>query len=1431
MSINSRPKRKATINKNYNDPDDNFIDSDQEEEQEKQENQELSTANSSSTSINSTPTATEGRTTRRSTAAAAAAKSNNKKSKENTKGTSPAAPAAPSKPPLPYNWQPPITPEDYFSNKLDLSDAYIDLNLQILYCPNQTIITNNSTNNNNNTRRKNSKSVFSLSKGQYIYLICEPPGDPYYVGRILGFKHKNHHGETKKPKNNIVDAKDYEFQIQWFYRPRDISKTTSDSRLLYSSMHSDSCPLMSYRGLVTVKHKQDIEDEYNKLQPTTTTAKRNTNNKKSSSPSVSPLEIYTSQPNCFYFNQLFDRYMIKFYDVLSTINLMQYSTNDSKSRNFLIAIHKRFEFIFVESTRTKSLINSFSADSCNCELCGLWCVSQDSVNCIECNNYYHMYCLDPPLLKKPSRGFSWSCATCTKKHEIEYHQKKILMLSHDNKSSNQDQLNNELNALSSLEEETGNFNVSDDQSLPKYEIMATLFLEEDKENSIEQRRILEEWPMRYLGVNARLEEGVDLTDKTPYPRASTRLGAKHQAVYIPECNGHPIVYYDVEDKSPKKKITIKDRKKTRDKQETIKQLKVPEEYKNVDPKDYPSWLQPRPKGYTERGVDDGDGDTVTLLWKTSELDRENHFANLNQYIQKCKSIAENLGLSPNSPNFYDAILLNYMKFKGDIEMAYLESSALTKKKLHEPVFTKEEVKRFENAVKEFGSELYPVYSRVKTQPSAMIVRFWYLWKKTKNGALIWGNYEGRVKKSKVQNKTKEEEKKVVVIDDLANSKDDSSFENEKIISQKKKFNCKHCNTHSSIQWYRITGIQDSKKLKDEKFVSGLCFRCAKLWRRYAVIWEDPNEVQRKLSNNKYSGWKKKIESELVNDSNRILAYAEEKGMSLNYDKIQDGDTIISNKLPKPVEEIMKKENKRKLEETVSTPKKKTKVKKEEEPKKSKNKPGPKPGVPRIPKNVTKVIDSTGRNVMKVVGTDMKPIEIDMGILPYDYDVMELETKEKVIAPILESSRPIKNEKVYELIFNKNYKTPNLQKLKAAPSGISADFVDEMVKSFRINQLADVYSKLQIKNQNLSIGLPFSQNKRKCSICREDDHNQDSINEMLICASCGVNIHSSCANLNINKRSQREWVCDCCINDMKPINSCNYNCCLCLANETNYELSITGNEKVIPDYLKPITNGKWCHLSCAMFNNNILFRKKENKLIIEDVSKIFINNHDIKCGICDSYNGSLINCELCDRKFHITCAQDSPNYKIGFRLINGKEVEVGDKIGKLKSVLICPNHQKNVLNLRTMGRRTSSRLEKPLIQLYLEDLLNNIPKYITSGANLKSLIYAENCKLLNEDKVSKKEKLKECIKCKSDMSPMWWPSVNDIGVVCQSCHFDKNRNVNVDDDDLISMSQPINGENYGIKNSNDSVVSRFKPKLELKITQQQLENLNKSSAIK
>lgn len=1521
MSLN-RPKRRATINKSYNDTLDESV------------FEEI-----------------DSKTTRSSSSSSLAAK--RKSSSANSlKRASLTDLLYKDKKLLPYNWQPLPSQNDFFSFHLDLQDAYVDTLSQTLYCPHQEVLPAYAR-----SKRRKSKEIFLLRKGDYLYMVSEPPGEPYYIGRIMGFKNKRHDRHSSEdqdvesnvdPENDYKPATDYLFQIQWFYRPRDISKSTSDSRLLYASMHTDTCPLQSFRGLVTVKHKQEVEDEFNQSSPTPPPSHLSKNGKKlGTSPSnMTALEAYSQYPNCFYFDKLFDRYMIKFYDIIPTASLLPYAENESNnSKSFIVALNKRFEFIFMEAQRTKAFMNSFSStESCHCEECGQWCSTSDSVNCASCHKFYHMLCLNPPLMKKPSRGFSWSCAPCNKKHEIEYQSKRLLMLSNDNKSSNEKELSVELNALSNSTSdipssatpesnlgytETSTDSNDDEQStqgsfLPKYEIIAQEFLKKDENLTFEERRLLEEWNMRYLGMHSRLEDGVDIDDRSPYPRASTRLGTKHQATNIPEYEDHPIVYYDTDkslsmassssSNSNKKKSNKK--KKIDEEKDTVK-LPVPEEYQELSPKDFPQWLQPRPKGYIERGVDDGEGITATLLWKPREEDQQDNFEKLDAYVERCSPIAEKLNLLATSPNFMDAILKYYFVNDGDAEKAFEESSKLTRASLKEPTFSKQEVEKFEAGVKKYGSELYPTFKEVKTQSCAMIVRFYYLWKKTKNGRLIWGNFPGRIHK-KLQNVVKDEVKSEdtakKAIDTLVDTNDDSAYESNKLSTSGKVFGCKHCHTLQSTQWFRITGYDtktkiDISKEENRDFVDcdaiGLCLRCARLWRRYAVVWEDPNEVQKKTTKS-VGGWKKKTEAELVMDSETILNQAEQEGAVLTYDLAEINQEYVGDKVKKTSPSPAKRSHS-KVELSKKAP---VVIKKEEAttaPAPKRKKPTP---VKELKQTKSKVNGEATKSVKKVdspkVKTEVKksgrslktedskskrkrsetstPVKSEDGVLIKSEEFDEFDS----LAPSNKKQRGsgAENGKVPKKcgdvlinpIFNKNYLLPRneimLDKKYLPPNNREA--LHKILSCHRIKQLADLHPQVhpyQLPNQS-KLKLPFDTDERNCSICLDYDSSESSSNEMLICANCGVNVHTSCSRISVPPNVPlpiKEWLCSACINDLNTYHTTLYSCCLCLAKDSNHELSMFGSPLVKPDYLKPINDsGKWCHLLCALFNHNqvtfrqmnvvpqqkkltrdemsdqkVIIESTHNTLSIESVSEAYLRSYTSRCGICHSLNGSLLPCELCDessgrKRYHVTCAQDTPNFKLGFKLVQQKSsskensnVTIGSESGKLKPVLLCPKHdhvRSGIHSMRALGRRSTGNTKdelKPLILLFIDDIIKSTTTTNRlSGPQFKAHNYIHMIKIFSEEEAIRKIKFsnmlnppsdsihsseKSCLKCKTRASPMWWIQQKQEGkasynFVCQSCYHNRDSDENEPQSETQKLREilhePLDGSSYGLTGEHD-----------------------------
>lgn len=1393
---------------------------------------------------------------------------------------------------LPYNWQPPPGATLRFSVKLVLEGAFVNPEQQTLTCPNHPVadspvhvdyecktldaLIHTHTGIRPEPlgpRRKPKSPHFTLRKGDFIYMVSEPPGEPYYIGRIMGFTRKNESETQREDPEQAVEASAFVFQIQWFYRPRDILKHTTDLRLLYASMHSDVCPLSSFRGVATVLHRLDVDLYY---QPAANGVAHLY---------ALALEYYASFTNCFYFDKLFDRYMIKFYDIVKTSALLPYIDNAANhSQHYLLALSKRYEFVFMEPARSKPFVSTFDSTlSSHCDVCAQWCAPQDSVTCLDCEKNFHMLCLDPPLMKKPLRGFSWTCALCTKKHEVAHHKKKILMLSHDNRSTNAGEISSFTDVDELVEEKTPES--SDATLLPKYEQMAIDYLKKDAALSTADRRLKEEWSLRYLGLHVRLEDAVDPEDRTPYPRASTSLGTRYQASNIPQFEDHPIVYYDPKKTAATtKKKTPKKPTKKKAEDEALKEMPVPPEYADTPAKDYPHWLQPRPKGYIERGVDDGTGETCTLLWRTPEVDLAENCTSLDAYVNKCAPMAAQLDLYPNSPNFMDYILKAYLEADRDHEKALAKVFSLTRAILKEPTFSREENRRFEAAVKKFGSELHPVSKAVKSQSHAMVVRHYYVWKKTRSGRAIWGNFSGRKRKPHKDSEMKIKAK----VDDYADSDDDSAYENDKIDSRKKLFRCKHCRSYELYRWFKITGFDgtttyddttDDLDELDPDAVTALCFRCARLWRRYAVYWEDPIEVDKKNTRG-IGGYRKKVESELAADAKAILDVAEKGGMALSYESLKP--FVQSSVLPANGYEANVSAPKPAAAPMLKTPKPESRAARKlangsaasVEPKVE---PKPSKAAPKAVK--TEANGNTKRR--KVVSEPAKKAppkkrpstaKSDASQKKVKKETPEVAVKKETTNTPPKTTASEKPEVKTKPAPNRRRKTNDITTL-ASPvfnpaynstvptskefTQITSDVLEDIILNFKIRQLTDMKALIQgwqAPNQ-AKIDLPFDVKARPCCVCFENDKSEPAFMEMLICCGCGVNVHGSCAGIAISGKQKpvKQWLCDACVNDLSPKFSTAYSCSLCIAKNTNKEMALLGSPEEKPDYLVPILDTKkWCHLTCAIFGHQQLsFRNvvtpafiskdvlnatntKSYMTMVESLARAYTENRGKICLICQCQNGALLQCDNCDNSelYHITCAQDSSEFRLGFKLSPTPAAKQGtltiakNQTGKLEPIVICPRHDgTEILQLRELGKRTPNGESKPLIQLFLEDLSKTAGKL--SGPQLAAHNYIAMVKACMEPRQEigdsdVKTVKKTCKLCSITSSPMWWPAAKSSNessldggseVLCRNCHHVKDDEGVAEregDDFFEEVSQPLFAPKLGIKDENDNLINIYKP---------------------
>ena len=493
-----------------------------------------------------------------------------------------------------------------------------------------------------------------------------------------------------------------------------------------------------------------------------------------------------------------------------------------------------------------------------------------------CKNTYHMNCVQPPLQKKPARGFAWSCGPCSRKQERKLEARNTPLMGE--KSGEEEEVFDE-------EEEVVPTSRNSPTAENRKEVRAAT------KDQIAQAKM---WPYRYLGVHCKPSDALDYDDRI-YPRASSRLGPRHQAS-IPEWPGRPFEYVkpaEIRKKYSKGVTTKKDTKVSKD---TVATLDAERRAKERRPK----WVVDQPQGYEHRGYDsppEGLSKTSNLLFKLPAVGEESTRGGdetdlpevadrekiLDDYMAKAKKIAPALGLPEYHTNFLDKAieLLHSNAFDVDAALQQLREVDL-RKDLKEPKLSKEELTKFEDAVIKYGSSLGDVSRHVRTQKHGDIVRFWYTWKKTERGKLIWGNYEGRKGKKVAKNVDGP------LLDDVADDYDDSAFDNEKASKKKRGFMCKFCSTKESRFWRRapataasaivtVDGIGRSKD-KNGQFMHALCQRCAKLWRKYAIRWENVDEVAKKITASGGRAFKRKIEEELL----RELVFAnEESGVSTN----------------------------------------------------------------------------------------------------------------------------------------------------------------------------------------------------------------------------------------------------------------------------------------------------------------------------------------------------------------------------------------------------------------------------------------------------------------------------------------------------------------------------------------------------------------------
>lgn len=126
---------------------------------------------------------------------------------------------------------------------------------------------------------------------------------------------------------------------------------------------------------------------------------------------ASPVELPSANPlvpiysDSFYYEQLYDRFTQRFYDV---VPIESVRTLPADVLNSLRA----FDFLVTDAGKG----TDFTSKEV-CATCSAGAIPTDSVQCVDCTRTFHMRCLDPPLARKPGKGFAWTCVQCQAKKQ------------------------------------------------------------------------------------------------------------------------------------------------------------------------------------------------------------------------------------------------------------------------------------------------------------------------------------------------------------------------------------------------------------------------------------------------------------------------------------------------------------------------------------------------------------------------------------------------------------------------------------------------------------------------------------------------------------------------------------------------------------------------------------------------------------------------------------------------------------------------------------------------------------------------------------------------------------------------------------------------------------------------------------------------------
>ncbi|GAA5860030.1 hypothetical protein JCM1840_001847 [Sporobolomyces johnsonii] len=601
------------------------------------------------------------------------------------------------------------------------------------------------------------------------HVFVSPPwddrdGEPYLIARVL---------EILQPSKPALDAassssatssaypstSELRVRVAYYFRTRDITnRYVADHRLIVATMHADAVPASYIRGTCLVKHREHIEE----------------------------LDVYKRQKDTFYWHQLYDRYLHRYFDGVPTY----------KIRNAPAEVIKHlvgnFEFVLCEVGTAVELCD----ESRGCFTCSKWAASPESVTCARCSRVFHLTCLDPPLPAKPKAGYGWSCAPCSKAHEEEV---EGYMETGVGPPPVRKAAEGPAKSATPAASASGAGGSKGKGKAREVQPQAN--------PDPHDWRMTHGWPFRYFGMHTNAYGVLDPHDSL-YPRASTRLGNKFQC-NVPEWD--PVRGEQILPEGPRNYFQ-------------------PKRSRGSTPVGRGENGKGKGKKQLVEAIPRGEEEAIQVIWRpTDRFDDET----LQELFTEAKKLRSYTSAGVDVLN--RAILL-LQSNDGDVPATIAALRKVTQTQLGHAVWTEDEKKKLADGAAQWHNDIEEIARTIKTKKMADVVKKYYIsiGHKLPEDELEQPEERAAATTRSNRRSTGKKATRAAVREEAATDDDDrgSVCGPPSTAAQKRNRFCAICEETQSTKWYHCPDNISELEVKPSPLV--MCESCGIRWRHYGA---------------------------------------------------------------------------------------------------------------------------------------------------------------------------------------------------------------------------------------------------------------------------------------------------------------------------------------------------------------------------------------------------------------------------------------------------------------------------------------------------------------------------------------------------------------------------------------------------------------------